>query len=110
MRLYASTQTVAPASTKVPRGTVNDLATDRRRPALDAGRGFVLVIAFVLTTPSWDRAMAALPPSAIEQTVVEQATHAAWNGFHFIDWGFPAFIIHLAGSMTLSRERRRKLG
>jgi predicted acyltransferase len=83
---------------------------DKRRTSLDVARGLVLVVAFATTTPSWDRAMAALPFSETTRTVAEQTAHAPWSGFHFLDWGFPAFIIMLAASMTLSRERRSKLG
>ncbi|HEV3304426.1 MAG TPA: hypothetical protein VG055_32545 [Planctomycetaceae bacterium] len=54
--------------------------------------------------------MGQLPASETQRLVAEQTAHAEWNGFHFLDWGFPAFIIMLAASMTLSHERRRSLG
>jgi predicted acyltransferase len=83
---------------------------NRRRPALDVARGIALFGSFALTTASWERAMGELPSSEAKRVVEEQTAHAAWNGFHFLDWGFPAYIILLAASMALSRERRRKRG
>jgi predicted acyltransferase len=108
-----SVQVDAPSPNPLPApipGAVPDVAADRRRPSLDAARGLVLVIAFVWTTPSWDRAMEALPASGVKRFFEEQATHAEWHGFHIIDWGFPAFIIYLAASMALSRGRRQQQG
>lgn len=90
--------------------TSSAASCDPRRSALDVARGIVLFVAFGTTTSSWDRAVDALPASQGRHIIGEQTTHAEWNGFHLLDWGFPAFMIMLAASMTLSRERHRARG
>jgi len=90
-------------------GVGGSIPSQQRVLSIDAVRGFALVVglgAGDLIVP----ALKPLPSTPVVNVLIEQMTHAPWHGFHFIDLGYPAFVILLCSSMVFSFRKRRSLG
>ncbi len=75
-----------------------------RRPFLDALRGFLLWNSFLQ-----DPLLAALGPMnarPIAEFFRDQYDHAVWHGLHWVDLGFPTYMMVMGASLTLSQQRR----
>jgi predicted acyltransferase len=76
--------------------------------SLDCFRGFLLWNAFLMEPLV--TALRQVPASDLRDRLIEQCTHADWNALHYIDAGFPGYIILVGASMTLSFQRRTQAG
>ncbi len=76
--------------------------------AIDALRGFVLLGSFV--AEAFVPALQKLPASPLRDAFLAPLSHSQWHGCTVVDLGFPAYIMLIAMSITLSYERRRRQG
>lgn len=79
-----------------------------RRLCLDVMRGFCLWNSFIMT--SIGVAALQLPGSPIRDLLLGMYTHSDWNGFHFVDDGFPAYMMLIGISMAFSHDRQLREG
>ncbi|MGE4003974.1 MAG: hypothetical protein AB7I48_27640 [Planctomycetaceae bacterium] len=101
---------VGPKTPPAPQRMTTSPSVDagNRRLSLDVLRGYLLLNSFLMSALA--PALPQLPPSGIRDVLTTLFTHAEWNGFHYVDDGFPAYMILIGVSMTLSFERRRHAG
>lgn len=79
-----------------------------RRPSLDVIRGYFIWNSFIMDSVAL--AVAMLPASWFRDLFTRWFTHAGWNGFHYVDAGFPGYLMLLAASLVYSYERRLQQG
>jgi predicted acyltransferase len=79
-----------------------------RRHSIDVGRGYTLWLSFLYIPLV--AALKQFPPSETNSFLITQFTHTPWNGFRYVDFGYPSYLFLLAASMVLTYERRRDSG
>ncbi len=76
--------------------------------AIDVFRGFALFFSFI-SVPLYP-ALKQLPVSLLRDLTMSQLSHADWNGFTFLDWGFPAYLFLIGVSLVFSMRKRKAAG